>query len=236
MGKFADVQEITGSADDGTRILAGARLVNFATGHSELKFGHEQWIEKVGAPAVASSPNSWVDIYGHASKAGNAQANLELSKQRAESTKNSLGLRLAMKGISLNDKLKIDHGFGEDHPLNLAHERDNDGYWRASEILIFGKKPSRARPKKHKTIDSTRFEIRLVAGGSASVFAQADFYFFQIVDVVRLRTAFFYYTGGGYGLSIPKIPGPGPSQKPARRLSSQRPGRPSSISSTQRQR
>jgi hypothetical protein len=53
------------------------------------------------------------------------------------------------------------------------------------------------------------FEIRVVGGGSASVFLQTDNYFFQIVDQGRRQTAFYFYTGGGLGVSIPKIPGPG---------------------------
>ncbi len=210
MSRFDDVQEITGFiAADGTPAIAGARLVNFETGKFELRPGHHAWIEQVGAPAVASSKNSWVDIYGFASKAGNAVANLELSRNRAEATKQSLGLQLAMRGVSLNEKLKIDHGFGEDHPSYVAGEDDNTPYWRAAEILIFGKRPSIIRPKKKKEVDTTRFEIRVVGGGSAAIFAQGDFYFFQIVDAIRRKTAFFYYTGGGYGVSIPKIPGPG---------------------------
>jgi hypothetical protein len=53
------------------------------------------------------------------------------------------------------------------------------------------------------------YEIRVVGGFSASALAQADNYFFQIVDLVRHKTAFYHYTGFGLGISIPKIPGPG---------------------------
>ena len=49
--------------------------------------------------------------------------------------------------------------------------------------------------------------------------AQADDYYFQIVDITRGLTAFFLYTGIGLGISIPKIPSPGSaslSGKPSR--------------------
>ena len=57
------------------------------------------------------------------------------------------------------------------------------------------------------------FEIRVVGGVSASILAQADNYIFQIVDVMRRKTAFYHYTGFGLGISIPKVPGPGSMTK-----------------------
>jgi hypothetical protein len=43
-----------------------------------------------------------------------------------------------------------------------------------------------------------------VGGGSASILAQADNYFFQIVDVMRHQTAFYFYTG--VAVPFPSIP------------------------------
>ncbi|MBB3219616.1 hypothetical protein [Pseudoduganella umbonata] len=64
-------------------------------------------------------------------------------------------------------------------------------------------------PKPPGPAQSTEFEIRVVGGFSASLLLQADNYIFQIVDLKAKKTAFFFYTAGGLGISLPKIPGPG---------------------------
>ena len=69
--------------------------------------------------------------------------------------------------------------------------------------------PPGPTPPPPDPVYSTAFEIRVVGGFSGSALAQADNYIFQIVDLTRLKTAFYHFTGFGLGLSIPKIPGPG---------------------------
>lgn len=194
---------------DGTLTAAAGRLINFPTGSSELQPGHREWLQKVVVPAILARPNAWIDLYGFASKIGNSQANIALSKARATEVKYFLGGQLAIRGESIERRVNIDFGFGEDHPAYKAGESDNSPNWRAAEVLIFGTKPKIIRKPKVEPPKAISFEIRVVGGGSASIIAQTDHYYFQIVDIVRRKTMFFLYTGAGIGVSIPKLPGPG---------------------------
>lgn len=208
MSRYSDVTVMPHFvAHDGTPAVIAARLINFPTGNSVLQSGHQLWLQEQVVPAILARPNAWVDLYGFASKKGNAQSNLALSKARATAVKDFLGRQLAAKGRSIEETVKIDHGWGEDHPLYKAGESDDSPNWRAAEVIVFGTKPRIVRKPK---VDSPgMYEIRVVGGGSASVIAQADNYFFQIVDLVRMKTMFYLFTGMGLGISIPKIPGPG---------------------------
>jgi hypothetical protein len=174
-----------------------------------LRPGHQLWLQEQVVPAIIARSNPWVDLYGFASKKGNTQFNMTLSKNRATAAKNFIGLQMAMKGKSIEGLVKIDHGFGEDHPEYRANESDDSPNWRAAEVIVFGTKPRIIRRPPKPKAKSITFEISVVTGGSASIFAQADNYVFQIVDILRQQTAFFHYTGVGIGISIPKIPGPG---------------------------
>lgn len=214
---YDDVQEIKNLVVNGVPVLVGGRLVNFETGKSELKPGHEKFLKEKVYPVIkAVGPNGWIDIFGYASKAGNAASNLQLSKDRAKALKNNLELwHLWHTKKSLEGMVHIDQGFGEDHPEYYAGQKDNAPHWRAAEVLVFGRKVKVVRPKKKKPeLSPTSFEIRLVGGFSVSTWVvQADNYFFQIVDLIRKRTMFFQFTGAGVTASIPKIPGPGSVSK-----------------------
>jgi hypothetical protein len=196
-------------AFDGTPAAAAARLINFTTAKADLLPGHKKWLDEKVIPAIRARPNAWIDLYGYASKRGNRQFNLGLSKNRAKAPKNYLAGTMLLLGKSIDQMVKIDHGFGEDHPDYFAKETDNAAYWRAAEVIVFGTKPKIVRPPAPVKPTATNFEIRVVGGGSASIIAQTDDYFFQIVDILRQKTMFFLYTGLGIGISIPKIPGPG---------------------------
>ncbi len=213
MAKYKDVTEMEKFvAFDGTHAATAGRLINFPTGSSTLQPGHQEWLKNEVVPAILARPNSWIDLFGYASKVGNTQANLKLSKERATAVKYFLGEQLAMRGISIEGKVNIDHGFGEDAPDYIAGESDNSPNWRAADVIVFGTKPIVVRKPKIKP-QSSIYEIRVVGGGSAAVVVQTDNYFFQIVDVLRRRTMFFLFTGVGAGISIPKIPGPGSATK-----------------------
>lgn len=199
-------------AFDGTPAAAAGRLINFPTGSAVLQQGHQDWLREQVVKEIIARPNSWIDLFGYASKVGNAQANLALSKARATSVKHFLGEQLAMRGISIEGKVNIDHGFGEDAPDYVAGESDNSPNWRAADVIVFGTKPKVVRKPKIKQ-QSSIYEIRVVGGGSASIGVQTDHYFFQIVDILRMRTMFFLFTGLGAGFSVPKIPGPGSATK-----------------------
>jgi hypothetical protein len=105
-----------------------------------------------------------------------------------------------------------------DNPANENQRRHN----RRIEIAWMSTRPA---PQPPGPTQSNEFEIRVVSGFSASILLQADNYVFQIVDLNMKKTAFFLYTGGGVGVSIPKIPGPGSMSYtgPATRFSTTRP-------------
>jgi hypothetical protein len=142
-----------------------------------------------------------VDLFGYASRIGDTGFNLALSEQRINTVKKRIST------YASNVNFQIQKGLGESE--SGPDERDNAGYYRAVEVYVYAFKPPPPKPVPPVVIAATKWEIRVVGGGSASIIVQADNYFFQIVDLVRRKTAFYFYTGGGLGISIPKIPGPG---------------------------
>lgn len=199
-----DVQIITG-----TKATVAARLCNFRTGSSAVLPTHAAWLAKAVKPVITSNPSSWVDLIGHASRQwNNAQGlnshnlNRSLSLQRCEAVKTQV------KSYSNAAKFNVELADGDNDALG---PNPNDGYDKAVEVLVYsaGKPPAPINPPQPKPVVGLRFEIRVVGGGSASILAQTDDYFFQIVDLNRRTTSFFLYTGFGLGISIPKIPGPG---------------------------
>ncbi len=192
----------------GGPFLIAARLCNFPTGTARLLPKHDDWLTKNVTAALASARSPWIDIVGYASKLGNAKSNTTLSSSRCDAVKS----RIRAQNPKATFNVELSKGESE----SLGDEDNNDGYWRAVDVYVYGSRPSvpvRPPPLPKKIAGSTTFEIRVVGGGSASIIIQADNYFFQIVDVPRRRTAFFLYTGGGIGISIPKIPGPGSTTK-----------------------
>jgi len=115
-------------------------------------------------------------------------------------------LKARIAGYGSSVRFNVEFAEGDDQSVM---PNPDDGYDRAVEVYVYGSGPPPKRPTAVPPVLATRFEIRVVGGGSASVIAQADDYFFQIVDLTRKKTAFFFYTGAGIGISIPKIPGPG---------------------------
>jgi len=199
-----DVQPITG-----TDALVAARLCNFGTGQSNPLPTHERWLEDNVRPVLAGNPAAWVDVIGHASRQwkqtggrNSHQLNYELTVQRCKEVEQRL--------LTYSPRVNIGREVPEGDDESLAPNPD-DGYDRAVEVLVYASRPP-PRPKP-PSIQSTRFEIRVVGGGSASALLQTDDYFFQIVDLVRRQTAIYFYTGFGFGISIPKIPGPGSMTK-----------------------
>lgn len=210
-----DVQEITGSG-----ALVAARLCNFVTGSSTPLPAHTAWLDAKVRPVVGTNPSAWVDLLGHASRQWKAPGGLNshtlnraLSFQRCEALKGKIGAY----GPSV--RFNIEMAEGDDESVG---PNPDDGYDRAVEVLVYAvPPPKKITPPK---VVSTQFEIRVVGGGSASIGLQADNYFFQIVDLTKLKTAFYFYTGAGFGISIPKIPGPGSVTKkgPPRKFSTSR--------------
>jgi hypothetical protein len=221
-----DMPNFEAADENRTRPLVAGRLINFETGKANLLDGHKSWLrDEAAKKGIAKSPNAWVNIWGYASKSGSTDFNLQLSKDRAAAVKKYLG-----EVIGSHQKIEkittIEHGYGEDYiGNNTTDPNDNWGYWRAVEVLVFGSKPKIVRlPKKPQPKPQTTFfEIRVVGGFSASYRAgQTDNYVFQIVDLIRLRTMFYHYTGGGAGLSN-IVPASGTYDGPPRKFSTSHP-------------
>lgn len=190
-----DVQRISG-----TSARAAARLCNFKTSEAGLLSAHLQYLDSQVAPVIQNMVGPWVDLYGYASRSGAAQYNQTLSEKRMNAVKD----RISTFATDVNFQQQVSYGESDSGP----NEADNSGYYRSVEVYVYAQKPPPRRPPPSAK-PSTEFEIRVVGGGSASLIAQADYYFFQIVDLVRKKTCFFFYTGAGVGISVPKIPGPG---------------------------
>ena len=203
MTNVPDVMPISGGP-----FLIAARLCNFPTGRAVLLPKHSLWLTNDLGGVMNGTTAPWVDVVGYASKLGDPRANLRLSRARCESVK----VKVRARNSRATFNIELPKGESE----SLGGETNNDGYWRAVDVYVYGArppKPRRSPPKPAPDLGSTEFEIRVVGGGSASVLAQADFFYFQIVDLSNRLTAFYFYTGGGLGISIPKVPGPGSATK-----------------------
>lgn len=188
-----------------------ARLCNFVTSSDKLNINHQKWLGQMVNDTIRNLQRAWIVIEGFASKRGDAQYNFQLSLRRCKSVENFINLLVQQVDSSLSRKIEYFTDDPKGESESLGDESNNDGYWRAVAVYVYGTKPLLPKPTPPPL--TTSFEIRLVGGGSASIIGQADNFFFQIVDLVRLRTAFYLYTGGGIGISIPKIPGPGSISK-----------------------
>lgn len=192
-----DVQPITGTA-----AAAAMRLSNFATGQSDLLPAHLSALDSSIAPVIRTMAGPWVDLFGYASRVGDVDFNQQLSQRRLTAVRDHLAT------YSANVNFQMQTAFGASQ--STGETNDNDGYWRAVEVYVYASRPNAPEPPPPAVNGSTKFEIRVVGGGSAAVFlAGADNYIFQIVDLTNSRTAFFFYTGAGWSVSIPKIPGAG---------------------------
>ncbi len=188
-----DVQAITG-----TRALIGARLSNIPTAKSTLL--RHLTLDTQAIPLVKTKIAPWIDIIGYASRKGDTAFNKQLSVQRCEAVKSHIRLRLAQAEFNIENA----KGEGE----SLGDEKNDDGYWRAVEVYVFGFQPPNPIAKPAPTQPGSReFKIRVVSGGSVSLpdvdGPQANSYTFQIVDVVRRAQAIFEYKGAG--LAIPTL-------------------------------
>jgi hypothetical protein len=193
-----DIQRISG-----TTAKVAARLCNFATAHADLLPEHVEFLDKEIAPVIRGMQGPWVDLLGYASRRGDAAFNLALSERRINAVKHRIST------YAHNVNFQIQKGLGETE--SGPNESNNDGYWRAVEVYVYGHKPPPPKPPAHAS--STSFEIRVVGGVSISLGGQSDNFFFQIVDLGQQLTAFYHYTGLAIPIVIPHIPGPGTMTK-----------------------
>lgn len=123
-----DVEPIHGS---GARVAA--RLCNFAEGNAGLLPAHINWLKANVAPIIRSQKNSWVDLWGFASKKGDQASNQILSENRCKSTKNEVATYASQVNFNINKAL------GE--VSSEGGENDNWGFWRRVEIYVFAAAP-----------------------------------------------------------------------------------------------
>jgi len=190
----SDVQAITG-----TRALIGARLSNFPTATSNLLPSHLAWLDTQAIPLVKTKIAPWIDIIGYASRKGDVAFNQRLSFQRCEAVKNHILARLR------HAEFNVENAKGASESLGDA--KNDDGYWRAVEVYVFGFQPPDPIAKPTPTPPGSRnFKIRVVSGGSLTIpdidGPQGDSYNFQIVDVARRLQSLYEYKGGGLALPV----------------------------------
>lgn len=180
----------------GTGAMLAARLCNFETARSYLLREHMEFLDSRVRPLLRSMQGPWVDIIGYASHRGGEGYNQRLSEQRCQKVRDYLD--------ALDDvNFQIVRGLGETQSGSDG-EADNYGWWRAVGIYVYATRPPRAPADDGR---STEFKIRVLGGASASYYAQADDYTFEIVDTKHdVGATFLYYGFGGTIPLPPQIP------------------------------
>ncbi|PRH89586.1 hypothetical protein C5L14_03225 [Labrys okinawensis] len=117
---------------------AAGRLCNFTTGQSRLLSSHIAWLDATVIPLLRNTANPWVDVFGYASRSGDAQFNKRLSDQRCQAVVDHI--KAAVSGVSFPQQF----GYGESQ--SGGRDNDNDGYWRAVELYVYatGRPPAPA--------------------------------------------------------------------------------------------
>ncbi|HLY17837.1 MAG TPA: hypothetical protein VKR61_11480 [Bryobacteraceae bacterium] len=186
--KFHDIMPATGGP--GARLAA--RLCNFPTNHSALRMSHRRWLDDYVQPVLRSLEGPWVDFIGYASQLGPAGNNYFLSSERCRKVKDWVS------NYSSRIHWNVQWPKGASESATIAS--NNDGWWRAVEISIYGFKPPTAMPS---TMGGSRdFEIRYVVGGSVSPGDLMDSplpvpgghgYVFEITDKKNSEKAYFVH-------------------------------------------
>ncbi len=104
--------------------------LSFGVGSADMQEGQQPLIEKVAA-AVRSFPGSTVRIEGHTDDTGGREANLRLSRRRAETVARVLEQELALETESIATE-----GFGPDRPLALNNTTEGRAKNRRIDVVI----------------------------------------------------------------------------------------------------
>lgn len=111
MNEFRDEDGCPDEVPDEVKRFTGViQNINFQTGSARLRRSSFPTLKKV-ADVLNNYPSIHLEIDGHTDNTGDHDANVELSKSRAQAVKNYLVNKL---GIA-EDRLKVD-GFGPDQP------------------------------------------------------------------------------------------------------------------------
>lgn len=194
------VDNVMTVTQDQPKPRAAARLCNFKTGQADLLQDHKDWIDKTVGPIITSLQGTWVDLIGYASKLGNAESNKALSGRRVDAVRDYIATW--KKGINFQKEVAL----GEEQ--SMGDESNNDGYFRAVEVYVYGFAPPPLRPrveKKNPTLK--KFFIRPVSAVSIGIGpAGADAVAFDIGEPAKRKWRRFIYTGASMNISL-KIPG-----------------------------
>jgi len=164
------VQDVIIITGDISNPKIAARLCNFVKGSSTLLHSHILWLEANVAPIVRSQQNSWVNLYGYASKQGTPESNQILSTNRCQSVRNYVNT------FANQVNFKIELAKGESESLGDEDDRDDHvGYWRSVEIFVYElQPPPRIRVPQPMPIVNVRrithrsfFKIRTKNSGSS---------------------------------------------------------------------
>jgi outer membrane protein OmpA-like peptidoglycan-associated protein len=116
---------------DGT-IVMRLHGVSFGIGSAELQPGQEQLLTKVSA-AVGRFPGSAIRVEGHTDDSGGREANLRLSRRRAETVARRLEQDLQLEAESV-----MTEGYGPDRPVALNSTPEGRARNRRIDIVISG--------------------------------------------------------------------------------------------------
>ncbi|MBS3650771.1 hypothetical protein KEU06_19350 [Pseudaminobacter sp. 19-2017] len=195
----ANVMPITGSG-----AKAAARLCNFETSQSFLLRDHIDFLDGPVASAIRSFQTPWVELRGYASRAGDAGYNQKLSERRIAAVR----ARIEQFANKVNFQVYV--ALGESQSGD--NERDNSGYYRAVEVLVFGTKPPPPPQPKPPEEGSRSFAIKCLSSFSLAFPVidgpQGSMMTFAIVDITARQSASYSYNA--LGITVPS----GPSLSP----------------------
>ncbi len=104
--------------------------LSFGVGSADLRAGQQSLIKKVAA-AVQRFPGAEVSIEGHTDDTGSRDANLRLSRRRAETV-----ARLLEQELALTAEMIGTAGFGPDRPLGLNSTAEGRARNRRIDVVI----------------------------------------------------------------------------------------------------
>ncbi len=102
----------------------------FAVGSAELKPGQEVLLDKV-ADAIRLFPGARVRVEGNTDDTGSRQANLRLSRRRAETVAGLLEARLGLAADSIARE-----GYGPDRPIALNDSPEGRARNRRIDVML----------------------------------------------------------------------------------------------------
>jgi hypothetical protein len=123
--------------------ILSSRLAEFKTADTEPLKPHKDWLAGDVAGLIRRTPGCWVSLYGHASMAGNASYNLDLSRRRILAVEEEL--KRALRGVAFDSYKDVPRGVADSGWV----VGDNSGAFRAVEVFVYP--PVAPRPEKKLT-------------------------------------------------------------------------------------